>query len=497
MSDNKPVNDWVKDWEALQRQYLTAWSELAQKAPYASAAASPFAAPAPGAMPGMPPWHEGLEQWSRLFASASRQGDPVERLIESGKSYIAMIKGRLGAGAGAAASGAASETSAAKNWFEAMRGSFTPPAGFAMPGFDVSLANNPFVKAVRDIAGQGASGFGELPAAFAPFLQQFNQEGLSWLRAPAFGFTREHQEHYQRTAVAFVDYQQALRNYNALLLKASERGFALLEDKLAERSEPGRAIDSPRALYDLWVDAAEEAYAEVALSDEFAKAHGELANTQMRMRAQVHAEVERIGTDLGMPTRTELNSVHQRLHDLRREFRETRETRANDHVAELERQLVDLQVELNALKAEMARPHARATAVRAAGSATSESPQAATKKPAAKKQTAAKKTAAKKGPANKAAIAKNSVAKGPAAPARVAHKPVKHIAPEPPPVVHPKPATKVKAAKDEPRASFGDAIAAMRRRVARSSSKPRLKAVAAQLSRPARAGHVKQKTPKS
>lgn len=493
MSDNKPVNDWVKDWEALQRQYLTAWSELAQKAPYASAAASPFAAPAPGAMPGIPPWHEGLEQWSRLFAGASRQGETVERLVESGKSYIAMIKGMLGAGAG----GAVGETSAAKNWFEAMRAGFTPPAGFEMPGFDESLANNPFFKAVRDIAGQGASGFGELPAAFAPFLQQFNQEGLSWLRVPAFGFAREHQEHYQRTAVAFVDYQQALRNYNTLLLKASERGFALLEDKLAERSEPGRAIDSPRALYDLWVDAAEEAYAEIALSDEFAKAYGELANTQMRMRAQVHAEVERIGTDLGMPTRTELNSVHQRLHDLRREFRETREARANDAVAELERQLVDLQFELNELKAATARPPARATAVRAAEVAASELPQAAAKKPAAKKKSAAKKTAAKKEPAKKEAIAKNSVAKGPTAPARVAHKPVKHTAPEPPPVVHPKPATKVKAAKDEPRASFGDAIAAMRRRVARTSSKPRLKAVAAQLSKPAKAERAKKKTLKS
>jgi len=186
MSDNKPVNEWVKDWEALQRQYLTAWSELAQKAPFASAAPSPFAAPAPGAMPGMPPWHEGLEQWSRLFASASKQGDTVERLVESGKSYIAMIKGMLGAGAaGAAASGAAP----AQSWFDAMRGGFTPPPGFEMPGFqmpgfqmpgfDAALANNPFVKAVRDIAGQGATGLGELPAAFAPFIQQFNQEGMS------------------------------------------------------------------------------------------------------------------------------------------------------------------------------------------------------------------------------------------------------------------------------------------------------------------------------
>ena len=51
MSENKSMNDWLKDWDALQRQYFNAWSDLAQKAPFALplgtppfAAANPFAA---------------------------------------------------------------------------------------------------------------------------------------------------------------------------------------------------------------------------------------------------------------------------------------------------------------------------------------------------------------------------------------------------------------------------------------------------------------------
>ena len=35
MSENKSMNDWLKDWDALQRQYFNAWSDLAQKAPVA------------------------------------------------------------------------------------------------------------------------------------------------------------------------------------------------------------------------------------------------------------------------------------------------------------------------------------------------------------------------------------------------------------------------------------------------------------------------------
>src|SRR5215469_9429243 len=100
MSENKSMNDWLKDWDALQRQYFNAWSDLAQKAPvmpagapsfaagnpFAALGANPFAAPfaaqsagfagfnpfagAASAPSAQTPWHEGLEQWSRLFSDA-------------------------------------------------------------------------------------------------------------------------------------------------------------------------------------------------------------------------------------------------------------------------------------------------------------------------------------------------------------------------------------------------------------------------------------------
>ena len=35
MSDSKNINEWLKDWDALQRQYFNACSDLAQKAPFA------------------------------------------------------------------------------------------------------------------------------------------------------------------------------------------------------------------------------------------------------------------------------------------------------------------------------------------------------------------------------------------------------------------------------------------------------------------------------
>jgi polyhydroxyalkanoate synthesis regulator phasin len=166
---------------------------------------------------------------------------------------------------------------------------------------------------------------------FAPFMAMLGAmpmrppgdagEIKAWLSLPAFGMMREHQEHYQKMAVAWVDYQEQLRRYNESMLKAAQRGFELFEGKLAEREQPGRQIESLRALYDLWVDAAEEGHAEVALSKEFREAYGELVNAQMRVRSQVQQEIERVSVDFGMPTRTELYSIGERLQALRREVR--------------------------------------------------------------------------------------------------------------------------------------------------------------------------------
>ena len=456
MSETKSPNDWVNDWQALQRQYLNAWSDLAQKSPF-NAAPTGFAG-MPGAMPsfGTPPaWHEGLEQWSRMFGGANKQSETAERVLESAKSYMAMVQGMFGAATAQHAGAASAQANPAQAWLDAMRAGFAAPAGFNVPGVDAAMLNNPFTKALRDIVGHGAQGFGQLPASIAPFVEQMRQEGLSWLRMPAFGVGREHQEHYQKTVLAFVEYQQALNQYNQLMLKAGKRGFEKLEDKLADRGEPGRTIDSVRALYDLWVDCAEEAYAEIALSDEFAKVYGELANAQMRVRAQIQAEVERIGTDLGMPTRSELNSVHQRLHDLRREVRDGKGAQID--TSELEAEIATLRAEMRQLKQVQSRAQQSAPAA---------APKAAAAHVTAKPETPAHVLPRKRTQRRVRAVPKLK--------ARV-----------PAPVVKPRPvAVPNDKSADKEKGTFGDAIAAMRQRVAGKSRK--LKAVAADMSKPSK-----------
>ena len=152
-------------------------------------------------------------------------------------------------------------------------------------------------------------------------MQNLRNEAAGTLGMPAFSFAREHQERLQAQAQAQLRWQDALSAYNALMATTSQDAYARFESKLAEREEPGRQIGSVRALFDLWVDAAEEAYAASALSTEYRKAYGALVNAQMQLRATTQAIAEQTANILGMPSRTELDSAHRKIAELERQLR--------------------------------------------------------------------------------------------------------------------------------------------------------------------------------
>jgi len=342
-----PNPDWMNQWQDLSRNYLSAWQSMSRN---------------PAQMPGAAasPWHEGFEQWSRLFASGGgAQNETIDRVIDSAKGYAAFMQSLLGAAGGG---------TGMPPWNEMFR------SGFGIPGIDAAAFEHPMLRALRDMQGQGGQGFGNgFAQAFgalnslraAPPMPSADLGDLkAWLSLPAFGLMREHQEHYQKMAVAWVEYQEQMGRYNALMLKASQRGFELFVGKLSEREQPGRQIDSLRALYDLWVDAAEEGYAEIALSQDFHEIYAALVNAQMRVRAQIQQEVERVAVDLGMPTRSEIDSIGERLQALRREVRQRGggETTAKG----LAREVASLRSELAALKASIGKPAREAPAPPAA-----------------------------------------------------------------------------------------------------------------------------------
>ncbi|WP_325165637.1 poly(R)-hydroxyalkanoic acid synthase subunit PhaE [Frateuria sp.] len=190
-------------------------------------------------------------------------------------------------------------------------------------------------QAAASMTGQGGhvsppvAPFGQwtMPGAGAPPFGLDALRGL--LDTPAFGYSREQQARQQAILRALLDHQQASARYQELLARAQAQGAERMQRKLAE---PGFQVDSLKAMYDLWVDAVEEAYAEIALSDEFREAYAAQGNTQMRVRQLQQQQMEQWCREVGLPTRSEVATLGQRLQELRRELRRMREA-ARDEAA--------------------------------------------------------------------------------------------------------------------------------------------------------------------
>lgn len=361
-----PASDFIRDYQNLAQQSWNAWTRQMQQSQQSQQS------PQPSMNPFAPP-----------PAAPAAGSDMLERTLAGLKGYFDWMQGAVAGGAAPAV-----------DWRQQLQQMFGDHG-------------QPFAQAFSGIDSAGAEGFAR---QWQSWMQSAQSNGIGGMPGafesmPAFGQYREQQAQQQALAAAMMESMQASARYQALIQRASAQGMERLQDKLARHSEPGRQIESMKALYDLWVDASEEAYAEIALSDEFREVYGDMVNTQMRVRKMQLEQTEQLCQQLGVPTRSEVSSLGERLQALRREFRASVSPAPgaqDDEVQALKR-------EIAALKRQAAKREVTPAAAKKAAPAAKRSAPAA-KKAAVKKSAAkpapAKKTAARK-TARKAALGKS------------------------------------------------------------------------------------------
>lgn len=287
MSSSASSNDPL----AFGRQLWQQWNDALQAA-------------APIAPAQMPDWSAALRNWSSVLGPGSTDASrAADKLGLHGQQFLTLMQELVQR----ASSGSTAAADLSSLWRGALGGD-----------------GNPMLDALRQVSAEGARGWEQLAQTAREAVEPVKAELAGLLKVPGFGLGRERQAQLADLIAAQAAQAEAAQAYQRMLLKASEQGMERFESKLAERSEPGRQIDSMRALYDLWIDAAEEAYAQVALSPEFREVYGNLVNTQMRAKRLQQQEVERHCREFGMPTRSELDGVLHRLHDLQRDMRALR-----------------------------------------------------------------------------------------------------------------------------------------------------------------------------
>ncbi len=157
-----------------------------------------------------------------------------------------------------------------------------------------------------------------------------------WLRAvaaglagaaalPPLGPAREHQEsalRIQQLSAECLRHQAALtRSWATAQQEASTQLAALL----AAASEAGQPAPEPRMQYDLWIDAAEQAFARLAHGDDYASTQAALVNAFARLRIEQRRVIEHAARLFDLPTRAELDGLLARIEALDAELRALRQ----------------------------------------------------------------------------------------------------------------------------------------------------------------------------
>jgi polyhydroxyalkanoate synthase subunit PhaE len=313
-------NDFLKDYQAFAQQSWDAWMRYLQQ----PGGHVPFGA-----------------------APAAPSDDLLTRSLASLKAYGSWLQQAAGA--------------AGTPGFGPMTmGNWQQPA--AMQPF-LAAFNQPFAQTVAGL--DSASAFG-LDHQWQSWLQAMQRAGMNGMGnmggmgampgLPAFGLAREMQLDQQALAAAINEYMQISARYQALLQQVNTKGIARLQEMLGQRTEPGKQLDSMKALYDLWVDAMEEAYAQMALSDEYRDVFGAMVNAQMQVRKLQQQQTEQMCRELGIPTRSEVHSLGQRVQQLRREMQARKHQESQADTTDIEA----LQAEIAELKRELAASKAAA-----------------------------------------------------------------------------------------------------------------------------------------
>jgi len=305
-SDSNAAGDWAAAMQKAQADLMRQWSEMAQAAMRASPAPAAAGAGAGASAEGLArQFMQQCEQYlgvSRslwdLVTHAAAVTDPEQRAryFADGVGALQQQFAQLWLSGSLATAGAAGPA----GWAGAMPFAAGSPGVGGFPGF-------------AGMPGMGAwPGMGASPAMAGAF------------SLPALGPAREQQESLQRLAQLGMRYAQAHIQVSAQWNDIIGKALRELGERVAPRLKSGAPPASMKEVYDLWVDSAENVYAQAARAGTFVQAQAELTNATSQLRTAQRELLEEWARQFDLPTRSELNSIHQQLRELKAALAATR-----------------------------------------------------------------------------------------------------------------------------------------------------------------------------
>ncbi|HET6185101.1 MAG TPA: poly(R)-hydroxyalkanoic acid synthase subunit PhaE [Acetobacteraceae bacterium] len=110
------------------------------------------------------------------------------------------------------------------------------------------------------------------------------------------------------------------QQYMMAALSVGLRTCQRFQAEMARRRAEGGTTDSAGEALDVWNNVLDQVLMEFNRSDEFAAVQQRFVRAAMRQRQEVRKLTEGFARALDLPTRSELDEVHRRMHDMTREL---------------------------------------------------------------------------------------------------------------------------------------------------------------------------------
>jgi class III poly(R)-hydroxyalkanoic acid synthase PhaE subunit len=345
--------DWAELWMKTQRQYWETWFDLSRSMAGASSEPGGSAESPAG------PWLRLLELWSSFLMPLmpTQSHEWASRLIEINKAYFQMGEGvwKILSSSYAAAQGTDNPWDSFSRGLRQMQDDFAeslgkdPWSGFAT-FWGMPLDNwRRVCSAVSILPGDMEKAVRGLGSPYGP--ETLHRTMVGMLSMPTIGYTREWQEELQRWGVLWLEHHQALQEYGSVLARINFKAMELFGERLQAQYTQHKPVESLRAFYNLWIDCAEDAYAEISNAPDFVKAQSHLTNSLFAIKRQEQKMVDELLTAFNMPTRRELDTSHRRVHQLQRRVWQVEQLVKEAGIGELREEIAALQREVEALQA--------------------------------------------------------------------------------------------------------------------------------------------------
>ena len=380
MSKSDTFPFWSDDWMSSQQDYLDSWTKMSEQM------AGTFQPKKP-----RNPWIEALDQWESLVPGTGESQPYAQRMLNQGKAFFQMSE----------------EISSFLNMLNDVNKSTDQWQQTLQSQMD--QVKNSFDTGKGDLAAfwnqpmdAWQSAMGDSVIDPETFFKNFNQQqGMEDMVNPAYdemhkllgtpgvGPDRETHEQQRKYTRLWMDYQRTNQEYNTAHNRVGKEAVERLMQKMISMSEQGETLDSMREVYDLWIDSAEDAYADFAYSEEYQEIYGRMVNSLMALKQETRNMVDNTASSLGLPSSKGFDTVLKRMQEMRREIRALqRAANQSDEVAELRAEIASLRKDLAALK----KPVAAKPAATSTKKITAKKKIAPTRKKVAKKKVASRMT---------------------------------------------------------------------------------------------------------